>query len=198
MAEAYDAERRKDLFERPWLDRALRDVPTGGAVLDLGCGAGEPVAAWLVAQGYHVTGADFAPAMLDLFRARLPQARAVLADMRVLDLGQRFGAIIGWGSFFHLTPDEQRSAVPRIAGHLAPGGRLLLTVGPSAGEVTGCVAGRTVYHASLAPDEYCTILQAAGAPVEAFAPEAADAAGHSMLLARRGLPDSVDNSRTQA
>lgn len=193
VASAYDAERRKDLFELPWLRRALRDVRPGGAVLDLGCGAGEPIGAWLVGQGYAVTGADFAPAMLDLFRARLPQARVAHADMRALDLGARFDAIIGWGSFFHLTPDEQRKALPRIAAHLAPGGRLLLTVGPGADEGTGTAGGRRVYHASLGPNEYRAILDTAQSPVEAFAPEAWDAAGHSMLLARRLMPDSVDN-----
>lgn len=181
------------MFERPWLERALRDVPSGGAVLDLGCGAGDPIAVWLVAQGYDVTGADFAPAMLDLFRARLPQAHAVHADMRALDLGQRFDAIVGWGSFFHLTQDEQRSALPCIVQHLNPGGRLLLTVGPQAGEVTGTAGGKTVFHASLAPSEYAERLAALNAPVECFAPQAVDAAGHTMLLARLGPSDSVDN-----
>ncbi len=184
-AEAFDQSRSRDLFERSWLDRCLADVPKGGAVLDLGCGAGEPIGRYLVDQGLDVTGADFSPAMLEIFAKRLPQARAVWADMRVLDLGQRFAAIIGWGSFFHLTEVEQREALPRIAGHLAPGGRLLLTVGPEAGEAVGRVGASQVYHASLCCADYTSILANAGCETEAFAPNDAESRGHSLLLARK-------------
>ncbi|WP_243398744.1 class I SAM-dependent methyltransferase [Mameliella alba] len=143
QAARYDAERGQTLFERAWLDRALADVPAGGAVLDLGCGAGRPIGVFLAGQGFAVTGVDFSSAMLALFSQNVPDARALLADMRTLDLGRTFDAIIGWGSFFHLTEAEQRAALPRIVAHLAPGGRLLLTVGPEAGEAWGTVGGGT-------------------------------------------------------
>ncbi|SNS02725.1 class I SAM-dependent DNA methyltransferase [Antarctobacter heliothermus] len=187
QAETYAAERNISLFERPWLDRVLADVPSGGAVLDLGCGAGAPIGVFLSDAGYDVTGVDYAPAMLALYARRLPQARVIEADMRALALDRQFDAIIGWGSFFHLTQDAQRAALPTIAEYLAPGGRLLLTVGPGAGEVWGTVAGERVYHASLSPDEYAEILSAAGAPVEAFVPEDPEARGHTLLLARRAV-----------
>ena len=40
----------------------------------------------------------------------------------------------------------------------------MLTIGNKAGEVTGQVGGETVYHASLAPDEYREILESLGFP----------------------------------
>ncbi|MFW2542183.1 class I SAM-dependent DNA methyltransferase [Primorskyibacter sp. 2E107] len=184
-ASAFDAQRGKTLFERGWLDRALRNVPPGGPVLDLGCGAGEPIGRYIAQQGFALTGADFSHSMLEIFAGRFPQAEARMADMRVLDLGRTFDAIIGWDSFFHLTQDEQRAALPRIAAHLNPGGRLLLTVGPEAGEVLGHVNGALVYHASLAPSDYEAILSRAGLATEAFAPDDAETHGHSLLLARR-------------
>lgn len=184
QAQAYDGARGQAMTERAWLDRALRNVPQGGAVLDLGCGTGVPIAAWLVARGYEVTGLDFAPAMLGIARGRLPRACFVEADIRDFDLRATFGAIIGWGSFFHLTQAEQRLALPRIARHLAPGGRLLLTVGPEAGETTGTVGGEPVYHASLSPAEYAAILSEVGAPVEAFRANDPECGCHTPLLAR--------------
>ena len=192
-AAGWDARRNRSFFERSWIDRAVADVAPGGAVLDLGCGAAEPIAAHLIARGFAVTGADFAPAMLAICRARFPQAAWVEADMRALSLGTAFDAIIGWDSFFHLTPSEQRAALPRIAAHLAPGGRLLLSVGPKAGEVTGTVEGAPVYHASLDAEDYRAILAAAGAPVETFVPEDPSCDYHSVLLARkpRGRPVSA-------
>ena len=76
---------------------------------------------------------------------------------------------------------------------LAPGGRLLLSVGPKAGEVTGTVEGAPVYHASLDAEDYRAILAAAGAPVETFVPEDPSCDYHSVLLARkpRGRPVSA-------
>ncbi|WP_421906918.1 class I SAM-dependent DNA methyltransferase [Mameliella sp.] len=185
QAARYDAARGKSLFERAWLDRALADVPAGGAVLDLGCGAGRPIGVYLADQGFAVTGVDFSPAMLALFGRHVPAARTFLADMRALDLGQTFDAIIGWGSFFHLTEAEQRDALSRIAAHLAPGGWLLLTVGPRAGEAWGTVGDERVYHASLSQEDYAALLSAADAPVEDFVPEDPTCNGHSLLLARR-------------
>ncbi|WP_417719874.1 class I SAM-dependent methyltransferase [Salipiger sp.] len=184
-AGAYDGLRNRALTERAWLLRALADVPDGGAVLDLGCGTGAPIGEWLLGQGVALTAVDFAPAMVEIARRRLPAAEVHLADMRALALARRFDAVIGWGSFFHLTPDEQRATLPRLVRHLNPGGRLLLTVGPGAGEVTGTVAGDTVYHASLSPEEYAAILAREGAPVEEFRPEDPDCTGHSLVVARR-------------
>ncbi len=185
QAEAWDRARNRSLFERAWLERAVADVPPGGSVLDLGCGGGEPIASWLIAQGYDVTGVDFAAPMLRIAKRRFPDARWVLADMTTLSLGCSFDAVIGWGSFFHLTQQAQRAALPRIADHVAEGGRLLLTVGPADGEITGTVAGETVYHSSLAPDEYKAILETAGMQCEDFVPEDPECTGHTLLLARR-------------
>lgn len=188
QANAWDRGRNRSLFERAWLERAVADVPPGGSVLDLGCGGGEPIAGWLIAQGYDVTGVDFAAPMLQIAEHRFPDATWVLADMTTLCLGRSFDAVIGWGSFFHLTQTAQRAALPRIADHVADGGRLLLTVGPDAGEVTGTVAGETVYHSSLAPDEYTAILETAGLHRVAFVPEDPECTGHTLLLAQRSAP----------
>ena len=42
----------------PWLAALRERLPAGGAVLDLGCGCGVPVARSLAAAGYQVTGVD--------------------------------------------------------------------------------------------------------------------------------------------
>ena len=184
-AVAFDARRPRSLFERGWLDRFLALVPPGAPVLDLGCGAGEPIAAHLMAQGRPVTGVDLAPAMLAIARSRWPGGDWREGDMRALDLPERFGGIVAWDSFFHLTAREQRAALPRIAAHLAPGGALLLTVGPGASTGAGSVAGRPVHHASLDLSDYAAILERAGLQVRAFVAEDPDCDRHSVLLARR-------------
>jgi len=184
-AEGWDRQRPRVFFERGWIDRWLSHVPQGAPVLDLGCGAGEPIAAHLVARGHPVTGVDFAPEMLAIARARMPGQSWIEADMRSLALGTRFGGIVGWDSFFHLTRAEQRATIPRLADHLEPGGALLLTVGPREGEAWGTVAGRPVSHASLSPEGYRAALAAAGLERLAFVPEDPGCDAHSVLLARR-------------
>lgn len=189
VAAGWDARRSRALFEAGWLRRALRGLPAGAAVLDLGCGAGEPIAAWLASEGYAVTGVDVSPSMLALARARLPGIEWILADMRDVDLGRRFGAVIAWDSLFHLDGSAQRMALARIAAHLGPGGRFLATVGPRAGEAAGRVgaagAEREVYHASLSPRAYAAHLEDLGLEMTAFVAEDPDCGAHSILMARR-------------
>jgi len=184
-AEGYDARRTRALHEARWLRRFAAVLPAGGRVLDLGCGTGRPIAGWLIGEGFALTGADFAEPMLEIARARWPEGDWRLHDMRQLDLGETFDGIIGWDSFFHLTPDEQRACLPRLAAHLAPGGCLMITVGPRSGEVTGTVEGETVYHASLSPAEYAMLLEASGLRMTAYIAEDPDCDYHSVLMARK-------------
>jgi trans-aconitate methyltransferase len=184
-ATTFDRERNRSLVERGWLERFLELVPPGAPILDLGCGAGEPIAAFLMARGHEVTGVDFASAMLAIARARFPAAEWIEADMRRIELGRRFGGIVAWDSFFHLEGGEQREMFPRFARHLLPGGALLFTSGPDAGEATGAVDGRPVHHASLSPAAYAGLLEAEGMVARAFVAEDAATAGHSIWLARR-------------
>ena len=182
-AARFDAERPKGLHEKAWLDRFLALLPDGGAILDLGCGAGDPIAGYFLGRGYRVTGVDASLAMLDLARTRFPAGDWREGDMRRLDLPERFDGVLGWNSFFHLTPEEQRATLPLLAGHLRPGGALMLTVGPRAGEVAGRVGDDAVYHSSLAPDDYETILDRLGLRVVHFLKEDPDCDLQTVLVA---------------
>jgi SAM-dependent methyltransferase len=184
-ARRFDAERARDLHERVWLDRFLDLVSPGGRVLDLGCGSGDPIAAYMTDTGYDVLGVDASRAMLALARSRYPAGDWQYGDMRDLDLPERFDGIISWNSFFHLMPDEQRAILPRIGRHMKEGAGLMLTVGPEAGEVTGHVGGDPVYHASLAPEEYVDRLSMLGVDIVDFVPEDPSCDGQTVLLGRK-------------
>lgn len=184
QAVRWDAARPQRLIELRWLERLTAGL-AGAAVLDLGCGSGRPIGVWLDAQGFALTGVDFAGPMLDLARVAVPGARWVEGDMRTLDLGERFAAIVAWDSFFHLPRKDQGPCLQRILAHLAPGGRFLLTTGPRDGEVTGTIGGEPVYHASLAPTAYQALVAAAGCRVLDFVPEDPNTASHTVWLIGR-------------
>lgn len=188
QAARFDADRPKGLHERPWLDRFLSLVVPGGRVLDLGCGAGDPIAGYMRSRGFGVVGVDASSAMLEIAREREPAADWRHGDMRTLDLGERFDGVIAWNSFFHLMPDEQREVLVRIAHHMNPGAALMVTVGPEAGEVKGHVGGEPVYHSSLAPEEYRSILAGEAIEIVDFVMEDPTCDEQTVLLAR--MPDA--------
>lgn len=185
IAAWFDASRGRTLVEREYLDALLAGLPPGGAVLDLGCGSGEPLAGFFIRKGFSVTGVDGSPRMLEMCRARFPGMTWLRADMRGLALGRRFDAVIAWDSFFHLSKDEQRAMFPVFAAHLNHEGLLLFTSGPADGETAGVMEGREFSYSSLAPEEYRRLLAAAGFDVLLHRPEDPACGGHTVWLARR-------------
>ncbi|WP_170384227.1 class I SAM-dependent methyltransferase [Ruegeria atlantica] len=185
QATEYDKLRSKALFEARWLARFTASLKPGDHVLDLGCGTGDPIARWFMAEGFAVTGVDFAEAMLAIARDRWPDGDWRHADMRDFELDQQFDGIIAWNSFYHLTAGEQKDCIARMSHHLRSGGMLMLTVGPRAGEVSGAVGSELVYHASLSPAGYATCLEENGLQMTGYLAEDPETQSHTILMARK-------------
>jgi hypothetical protein len=132
-----------------------------------------------------VTGVDSAPAMISLCRERFPQSRWIVADMRSLNLEQRFDGLLAWDSFFHLRPEDQRAMFDIFAVHAAPRAALMFTSGTSLGHVVGSFHGEPLYHASLDAKEYRALLAARGFAVIAHAENDPECGGHTIWLAQR-------------
>lgn len=181
-ASLFDRERSRSLLERPWLERFRALLPPGGAVLDLGCGMGEPVAAFLLAQGHPVTGLDASPPLLELARERLPAGEWIEGDMREAALGRRFAGVLAWDSFFHLPQADQRRMFAVFAAHALPGAPLMFTAGPADGEAWGEFGGEALHHASLAPAEYRLLLASHGFAVAAHRAEDPECGGRTVWL----------------
>jgi SAM-dependent methyltransferase len=185
-AGAWDRARRATNFaERPWMERFAALLPPGGAVLDLGCGTGEPIARWFVDAGFSVTGVDGSAPLIALCHDRMPKQAWIVGDMRTIALARRFDGLVAWHSFFHLPHDDQRAMFGVFERHAAPRAALMFTSGPAAGEALGKFEGETLYHASLAPKEYRALLEGAGFEVLDFVPEDAATNGDTIWLARR-------------
>jgi cyclopropane fatty-acyl-phospholipid synthase-like methyltransferase len=184
IAAWFDGARSRILIERPYLDALAGALAPGAAILDLGCGMGEPIMRYLVEKQFAVTGVDASAAMIDIARPRFPGTRLLVQDMRTLDLREAFSAVIAWHSFFHLPYEDQRAMFDVFAQHLEPGGLLMFTSGSEQGEVWSENGGEALYHASLDAAEYRRLLAAHGFEVLRHAANDAACGGATVWIAR--------------
>jgi SAM-dependent methyltransferase len=181
---AFDKVRGRNLFERPWLDHFTGLIPKRGHVLDLGCGAAEPIAAHLISRGFHVTGVDTSKTLIGLARERFPGMAWHEDDMRKFYIPTKFSGILAWHSFFHLNANDQRAMFPRFGALAGPGAALMFTSGHFEGEAMGEFGGEPLYHASLAKAEYEALLAKNGFQVVAQISQDPACGGATVWLAR--------------
>lgn len=150
-------------------------LPKGASVLDLGCGAGLPIASAL-APRYRVTGVDFSSRQIELARRHVPNATFIHADLSELRFPPAgFEAIAAFYVLFHLPRDAQLDLLGRIWAWLKPGGYFLATASwrDEAPYLENDFFGVTMYWTNFAFSEYERILQALG-----FQLESAGEVGH--------------------
>jgi len=189
VAEAYDAlaawfARARRFRERARLDAFLDGLPPGARVLDAGCGGGIPVARHLLRRGLEVTGVDLSAAQLDLATRRVPGLRAVQGDLRRVAFPPgTFDAVVAWDVAFHVPRADHARLFRRFARWLAPGGRLVLTLGGSAFEGRLPMGGRRLFFSGHAPRHAVRLLQRAGLEVVSCDVDDASGRGHLVVLA---------------
>jgi 2-polyprenyl-3-methyl-5-hydroxy-6-metoxy-1,4-benzoquinol methylase len=172
-----------------WLAGLRERVPAGGAVLDLGCGAGVPVARALDADGFRVTGVDVSEVQIGRARRLVPGARFLRADATLVEFpAGSFDGVVCLYTLIHLPLDEQPVLLGRIAGWLRPGGWLLATTGQQAwtGTEDNWLGGSaTMWWSHADAATYRDWLGRAGLEVTAqdFVPEGDG--GHALFWARR-------------
>lgn len=180
-ADEWDAIRQRYFADQIWLDR----LPSQGQVLDIGCGSGKPIADYVIKKGFSVTGVDISAPLIALCRQRLPDAEWIESDMRTLSLNKTFDGVIAWDSFFHLTQEDQRHMFDVFQSHIRPDGYLMFNSGTFSGEAIGQFMGEALYHASLAPEEYRSVLAQHSFEVIDFVKEDPACGGRTVWLAKQ-------------
>jgi cyclopropane fatty-acyl-phospholipid synthase-like methyltransferase len=172
--------------ERALVDRLISGLLPGSQVLDVGCGPGEPITAYLSKRGLRVVGVDASSRMLDMAREAVPTATFLLGDMRTTDPGGLFDALIAWDSVFHLPRDEHRGVFSRFHSWLRPGAPMLVSLGGS-GETnfTSEMLGERFFYSGHEPEEALSILGRVGFQIEHWELDDPFSRGHIAILAVR-------------
>ena len=159
-------------------------MPLNPSILDLGCGAAEPIARYFIEKGCDVTGIDSSASLIGMCKDRFPDQVWTVIDMRTLSLDRRFDGILAWDSFFHLCPEDQRRMFPIFRRHAGTKAALMFTSGPSHGEAIGTYKSELLYHGSLDEAEYRLLLNQNGFDVVSHVVEDPDCGYQTVWLAQ--------------
>lgn len=180
-----------------WLDELRRELPPPARVLDLGCGAGVPVARWLVDAGYEVVGIDSSTEQIQRARANVPEAEFLVAEMTTISLeAESFDGVVATYSITHVPRYLHAVLFRRIHDWLRPGGVFVASLG--AGESpdwTGEWLGTEMYFSHFDAETSLRLQHEAGLAIERseIVTEEEDGGPVSLLwvLARRPRPRDV-------
>lgn len=125
-ADAYAAARQgASIHQLSFLHPRLSD---GDRILDIGCGAGIPVARDL-SERYAVTGVDISGEMIRLARQNVPLATFIQSDIMALDFPPAsFDAVVSFYAIFHIPREEHPELFKRIHRWLKPYGCCLASL----------------------------------------------------------------------
>lgn len=176
-----------------YLDRLLRMLPDGSDVLELGCGAGEPVARRL-SERHRVTGVDLSPEQISRARTSVPDADFLIGDMTQLVFEPRsFDAVVAFYSIIHVPRTMHTDLFQRMGSWLRPDGLLLVTMGveDAPGTVEEEWLGVPMYFSHFDAPTNRSIVQRAGFVIESADVVEDDENGRPVpfqwIIARRGL-----------
>ncbi len=136
----------------------------GASILDIGCGAGIPIARTL-SRRYRVTGVDLSQEMIRLARQNVPDANFICSDIMAAGFtNATFDAAVAFYSIFHLPREHHRALFERIHRWLKPGAYLLCTLTGRNEEayVEDDFFDVTMFWSNFGLDEYLVMLREVG------------------------------------
>jgi cyclopropane fatty-acyl-phospholipid synthase-like methyltransferase len=151
-----------------WLREMTARLPVAARVLDLGCGAGVPVAHRLAERGFDVVGVDGSVEQIRLARRNVPSAEFIHADMTALVFPpQSFDAAAAFYSITHVPREEHASLFRRIAEWLKPDGLFIASLGSrECADWTGEWLGTEMFFSHYDASTYERLVREAGFNIE--------------------------------
>jgi ubiquinone/menaquinone biosynthesis C-methylase UbiE len=163
---AYDYARLEGEIEWPrirWLRKVLSRLETGSAVLDLGCGSGDP-ADIEISKKHRVIGVDISQTQIDLARQNVIKGHFLHGDIGCIEFPPAsFDAVITFYTLEHIPRREHQTILQHIFNWLRPGGFLLISI--EAGDyddVMGEWLGVPMFISCFSPETMRRMVNQAG------------------------------------
>lgn len=145
------------------LEEIASVLPKGATVLDVGCGAGLPVAELLVEAGFDVTGVDFSENMLRMARRNVPKANLIKGDMTRLGFKDNsFDGLTASYSIIHVPREKHYSLFQSFHRILKPHGVMLDSMGSDAWQGTDEYHGAKMSWSHYDPERSSQMIRDAG------------------------------------
>jgi SAM-dependent methyltransferase len=119
------------VYRRPLYDLFTALIPTGGRILDVGCGTGRD-SAHFGSKGFEIDAIDVSASMLRIARSRGVCAR--LLPMQSLDATASYDGIWASASLLHVPKSEIRQVLRRLLRALRPCGVMFISLREGRGE----------------------------------------------------------------
>jgi SAM-dependent methyltransferase len=168
MAEAYLATFGTSSVRAHWLDEFTRRLTAPGRILDLGCGAGEPVARSLRDAGFDVVGVDVSERQIELARQNFPSGTFHHGDMMAIELPPAsFDGVAAFYSLNHLPQTEHSRLFRKVEEWLKPDGLFIASLGVrGSGDWRGPWLGVEMYFSHSDPEASLRLIIDAGLSIE--------------------------------
>lgn len=121
------AKEREWYIEQPSIDETIAHLKPSAKILDVGCGSGKPIAAYLVEKGFDVYGLDISPNLLKHAAKIIPKEKLFEADLCEFTTKMHFDAIICWCTIFHVHAERHLTLLKKLHSFLVPAGVLCIT-----------------------------------------------------------------------
>lgn len=186
----YHAARPSDAPDAALLVELHDRLPPGARILDVGCGAGVPVARRLTELGHHVLGLDLSMGQLVLARDHVAHLPVVAAEMSSLPVTSRtLDALVSYYAIIHVPREDHAAVFDEFRRVLRSEGWALVCVGsndnPEDHDAQSWL-GTPMYWSHFDAETTLALVTGAGFRTEATweIPDPMDHGSHHFVLAQ--------------
>lgn len=190
IAAKYLADRGRHSADVGLLGELEARLARGAQVLDIGCGAGMPIAERL-AKGFRVTGVDISAAQIEKARSAVPHATFHRANVLDWDMGDdAYDGICSYYALIHVPREHHEDLLRRALRALRPGGLAILCLGAEdiEADVADDYFGQRMFWSHFDAPTYLKMLVDVGFAVDRHwfvQDESCPSANHLFVLAQK-------------